>query len=120
MCKVDFIMDGEDWSMPCDDLDEMFEDYEDWSYGDDDWYSDDETMYSDEDDEECWFIDSIGEDCVEVADVEGMTACWSYSDVNSCTGEESCYAYVTVDGEDMEGDCEELAEENDETWYGDD
>jgi len=37
-----------------------------------------------------------------------MTYCWAYIEYNECTGEESCYAYVTVDGVDMEGDCDEL------------
>jgi hypothetical protein len=79
---------------------------------------DDEYYY---DDEECWVMDNVmGEDCVEEADVEGMTYCWAYVEYNECTGEESCYAYVTIDGVDMEGDCDDLEGEHDDTWYSDD
>jgi hypothetical protein len=75
------------------------------------------------DDEECWVMDNVeGEDCLEEADVEGMSYCWAYIEYNECTGEESCYAYVTVDGVDMEGDCDDLEEEHydDDEWYYDD
>jgi hypothetical protein len=78
---------------------------------------------SEDNDEECWVMDNVeGEDCMEEADVEGMSYCWAYIEYNECTGEESCYAYVTVDGVDMEGDCDDLEEEHydDDEWYYDD
>jgi len=101
-CWVTAIADGEEVSGTCDEMSFMYD------------------IPSDYDDEECWVMDDVmGEDCVEEADVEGMTYCWAYTEYNECTGEESCYAYVTVDGVDMEGDCDELAGEHDDEWYSD-
>jgi len=44
-------------------------------------------------------------------DAEGLESC-NYSEWwDSCTGEsDSCYAYITFDGEDFEGTCDELEE----------
>jgi hypothetical protein len=52
------------------DCDELAEEH------DDEWDSDDSTTG---DDEDCWVMDDVmGEDCMEEADVEGMTYCWAY------------------------------------------
>jgi len=104
-CYAYATVDGYDVEGECDELEDQHGD-------DDDWYYDDE----------CWVMDNImGEDCMGEADVEGMTYCWAYLEYNECTGEEWCYAYATVDGLDVEGDCDELEDQhgNDDEWYGD-
>jgi len=105
-CYAYVTVDGVDMEGDCDELE--------GDHYDDEWYSD-------EDDSECWVSDATGMDCMSEADIEGMSYCWAYIEYNECTGEESCYAYVTVDGVDMEGDCDELEGDHydDEEWYSD-
>ena len=94
-----------------------------------DYMVDDEDSYGDWDCESEWtFTES---DCMDMyASEDGVEYCWYEANCDiDCTGEcdmDSCYAWITVEGVDYEGNCAELEEmffngdDNGDDYYGGD
>jgi len=97
-CNAWITFNGEDYEVTCEEAEAMF-------------YGDDSTSGGDDDD--CW--EYIEDDCMAMWIEESPISSCSYSMwVDMCMMEgddESCYAYMTIDGMDVEGNCGELEEQ---------
>jgi hypothetical protein len=101
-CYASISVDGTDYNGTCEELGEQFD------------YTE---IYEDEEYYDEWCTEEIvyeSGDCMAYFETEGMTSCFAES--GYCGEYEvSCYGYITVDGTDYEGYCEDLGEQFDYT-----